>query len=108
LDICWLWSESLAVTGDELYELIDDADYTGISEFAEEEEEMNIAREKVKYLTQSLEGINADSITIFLNSAVETRFLTVDEIERMESVLHDYLCTDNEILIKKEEFINLL
>lgn len=126
LDKCWLWVESHAVTGDELYELIDNADYTGISEFAEEEEEMNIARlwsllvdavaytsweafnlEKVKYLPQSLEGIHADSITIFLNSAVETSFLKVDEIERMESVLHDYLCTDNKILINREEFIKL-
>ncbi|NMD71609.1 hypothetical protein HHO41_15010 [Bacillus sp. DNRA2] len=126
LDKCWLWVESHAVTGDELYELIDNADFTGISEFAEEEEDLNIARiwsllvdavaytsweaykkEEVKYLPQSLEGINADSITILLNSAVETSFLTIDEIERMESVLHDYICTNNPILIKKEEFIKL-
>ena len=44
LDKCWLWIESHAVTGDELYELIDNADFTGISEFAEEEEDLNIAR----------------------------------------------------------------
>ncbi|MDI5789550.1 Imm6 family immunity protein [Bacillus licheniformis] len=44
LDKCWLWVESHAVTGDDLYELIDNADFTGISEFAEEEEDSNIAR----------------------------------------------------------------
>lgn len=126
LDKCWLWVESYAVTGDELYELIDNADFTGISEFAEEEEDLNIAilwsllvdavaytsweaykKEKVKYLPQSLEGINADSITIFLNSAVETSFITVDEIERMESILIDYQCTDYEFPVKREEFIKL-
>ncbi|MEC4629858.1 Imm6 family immunity protein, partial [Bacillus safensis] len=109
LDKCWLWIESHAVTGDELYELIDNADFTGISEFAEEEEDLNIARiwsllvdavaytsweayknEKVKYLPQSLESITTDSITIFLNSAVETSFITVEEIKEMETVINNY------------------
>ncbi|EST10768.1 Imm6 family immunity protein [Sporolactobacillus laevolacticus] len=126
LDKCWLWVESHAVTGDELYELIDNADFTGISEFAEGEEDLNIARlwsllvdavaytsweaykkEKVKYLPQSLEGITTDSITIFLNSAVETSFITVEEIKRMETVINDYKGTNNEIPKKREEFINL-
>ncbi|MEC1448540.1 Imm6 family immunity protein [Bacillus haynesii] len=44
LNKSWLWVESYAVTGDDLYELIDNADFTGISEFAEEEEDLNIAR----------------------------------------------------------------
>jgi len=88
LDKYWLWVESEAVTGDELYELIDNADYTGISEFMEEEDNLNIALmwsllvdavaytswaackfEKVKYLPQSLEGFADDSIAIILNSA---------------------------------------
>ncbi len=34
LNKCWLWVESHAVTGDDLYELIDNAYFTGISEFA--------------------------------------------------------------------------
>ena len=88
MDKYWLWVESEAVTGDELYELIDNADYTGISEFMEEEDNLNIALmwsllvdavaytswaackfEKVKYLPQSLEGFADDSIAIILNSA---------------------------------------
>lgn len=119
LDKCWLWGESHTVTGDELYEL-------GISEFAEEEEDLNMARlwsllvdavaytsweayknEKVKYVPQALEGISADSITVFLNSAVETGFITVEEIERMELVLYDYECTSNETPIKREDFMKL-
>ncbi|MED4390541.1 Imm6 family immunity protein [Priestia aryabhattai] len=126
LDKCWLWGESHTVTGDELYELIDSADYTGISEFAEEEEDLNMARlwsllvdavaytsweayknEKVKYVPQALEGIGADSITVFLNSAVETGFITVEEIERMELVFYDYECTSNETSIKREDFMKL-
>jgi len=76
LDKCWLWVESGAVTGDELYELIGNADYTGISEYMEEEENLNIAlmwsllvdtvaytawaaykREEVKYLPQALKAL---------------------------------------------------
>ncbi|MGG0656870.1 Imm6 family immunity protein [Rummeliibacillus pycnus] len=126
LNKCWLWVEAHAVSGDELYELIDNADYTGISEFAEEEEDLDIARlwsllvdavaytsweaykkEKVKYLPQSLEGINDDSIDIFTKSAVETSFLTIDEIERMTSVLNNFQFSDSESSIKREEFIKL-
>nr|WP_256213143.1 Imm6 family immunity protein [Bacillus sp. OV322] len=68
---------------------------------------MNYKKEKAKYLPQSLEGINADSITILLNSAVETAFLTTDEIKRMELILQAYSCTNNAILIKRKEFIKL-
>jgi len=126
LDKCWLWVESHTVTGDELYELIDNADYTGISEFAEEEEDLNMARlwsllvdavaytsweayknEKVKYVPQALEGIGADSITVFLNSAIDTNFITVDEMKTIESVLRDYKCTGNKILVKREDFMKL-
>ncbi|KMN45567.1 Imm6 family immunity protein [Bacillus sp. LK2] len=126
LDKCWLWVESHAVTGDELYELIDNADFTGISEFAEEEEDLNIARiwsllvdavaytsweayknEKVKYLPQSLESITTDSITIFLNSAVETSLITVEEIKEMETVINNYWSTNTEIPTKREDFINI-
>ena len=126
LDKCWLWVESHAVTGDDLYELIDNADFTGISEFAEEEEDLNIARlwsllvdavaytsweaykkEKVKYLPQALESINNDSITIFLNSAVETGFITLKEIEKIGKGIENYQSTNTEIPTKREEFIKL-
>lgn len=63
--------------------------------------------EKVKYVPQALEGIGADSITVFLNSAVETGFITVEEIERMELVLYDYECISNETSIKREDFMKL-
>ncbi|NPC93868.1 hypothetical protein HOO54_17000 [Bacillus sp. WMMC1349] len=127
LDKCWLWVESKDVTGDELYEFIDNVDYTGISEFAEEEEDLNIARlwsvlvdavaytsweaykkEKVKYLPQSLEGID-DDITNFLNCAVETSFLTINELNRMKYDFHNYHCIDNnKIPVKRQEFIKLI
>jgi hypothetical protein len=117
LDKCWLWVESHTVTGDELYELIDNVDYTGISEFAEEEEDLDIARlwsllvdavaytsweaykkEKVKYLPQALEGIGADSINVFLNSAVETG------IEFLDSTGG----TDKSVIVDYETFLNYL
>lgn len=126
LDRCWLWVESHVITGDELYELIDNADFTGISEFAEEEEDLNIARiwsllvdavaytsweayrnEKVKYLLQALESNTNNSITFFLNSAVETSFIKLEEIKRMETFIYDYWSTNTEIPTKKEDFINI-
>ncbi|WP_267903267.1 MULTISPECIES: Imm6 family immunity protein [Virgibacillus] len=107
----------------ELYELIDNADFTGISEFSEEEENLSIARiwsllvdavaytsweayknEEVKYLPQSLESITTDSIITFLNSAVETSFVKVEEIKRMEKVYNDYRSTNAEIPKKREIF----
>ncbi|MEW4284572.1 Imm6 family immunity protein [Priestia koreensis] len=126
LDRCWLWVESHAVTGDELYELIDRADFTGISEFAEEELDLNVARvwsllvdvvaytsweayknENVKYLPQSLESISINSISIFLHSAVETSFITVKEIEQMEAVMTNYRSKNTEIPTRREDFINI-
>lgn len=125
LDKCWLWVESHAVTGDELYELIDNADFTGISEFAEEEEDLRIARiwallvdavaytsweayknENVKYLPQSLESINTDSIIIFLNSAVETSFVKVEEIKKIEKIINDYRIKNTALPKKREDFID--
>lgn len=44
LDKCWIWVESHAISGDELYEFIDNAEVTGISEFTEKEEDLNMAR----------------------------------------------------------------
>ncbi|RYI28832.1 hypothetical protein EVU96_12950 [Bacillus infantis] len=126
LDKCWLWVESHAVAGDEIYELIDNADFTGISEFAEEEEDLDIAgvwsilvdavaytsweayrNEKVKYLPQSLESINTDSITIFLNSALQTSFVKEEEIKRMEKVIRDYINEDKEFPTEREGFLKI-
>ncbi|KOO43031.1 Imm6 family immunity protein [Priestia koreensis] len=126
LDRCWLWVESHAVTGDALYELIDRADFTGISEFAEEELDLNVAKvwsllvdavaytsweayknENAKYLPQSLESISINSISIFLHSAVETSFITVEEIEQMAAVMTNYRSENTEIPTRREDFINI-
>lgn len=126
LDKCWLWVESGAVTGDELYELIDNADYTGISEYMEEEENLNIAlmwsllvdtvaytawaaykREEVKYLPQALEGFAADSITIILNSAVENDLILIEEAEQMKLALTVTNFTDTD-KVDRQDFLKLI
>lgn len=127
LDKCWLWVESHGITGDKLYELIDNADYTGISEFAEDEDDLNAAKlwsllvdavgytsweaykkEKVEYLPQSLEAINNDSISNFIDSAIETTFLTDNEIKRMIAVLSEYSHLNKTTLANREDFFKLL
>lgn len=113
LDMCWSWVETNAVSGDELYELIDNADFTGISEFIEDEEDLNISKlwsllvdavayisweayqsENVKFLPQSLEGINNESIITFVNSAFEAGFISLDQIQIMEGVIGNIQCKD--------------
>jgi len=106
LDKCWLLAENNSISGDELYEMIDNPECTGISEFAEDEEDLNIGRiwsllvdtvsytswkaykkEKTKYLPQALEGIKEDSLLVFIESAVETTFITKEELDVMEQHL---------------------
>ena len=86
--------------------MIDNPECTGISEFAADEEDLDIARvwsllvdvvsytswkaykkEKTKYLPQALEGIKEDSILVFIESAVETTFITKEELDVMEQHL---------------------
>ncbi|PEJ35498.1 Imm6 family immunity protein [Bacillus pseudomycoides] len=106
LDKCWIWIESKGVCGDDLYELIDDADCTSISEFAEKEEDLRLARlwslivdvvsytawkaytrENTKYLPQALEGIKEEHLKIVIESAVETAFIMKEEIQSMQQSL---------------------
>ncbi|MCD7036739.1 immunity 6 family protein [Metabacillus sp. GX 13764] len=125
LDACWLWVERGDINADSLYELIDNEDFTGISEYAEEEEDLNIARlwsllvdavsytawqaykkEGAKYLPQSLEGIKDESIEVYINSATETTFINDEEIEEiLERILAEYEEL-KDIIITKEYFLN--
>lgn len=66
-----------------------------------------IKKEKVKYLPQALEGINNDSIIIFLNSAVETSFITPKEVEKIGKSIEVYQNKNNEIPTKRGEFLKL-
>lgn len=128
LDKCWIWVESDGISGDDLYELIDNAEGIGISEFAEDEENINIAKawlflvdtvsytawnaykkENTKYLPQALEGIKEESFIILLESAVETSFITKDEIAIMEQrLLLNYQTIDEKRLVIRDDFIRNL
>ena len=125
LDKCWKWAENKSISADDLYELIDNAECTGISEFAEDEENLDIARlwslivdivsytawmgykkENTKYLPQALESIKEDSIIILLKSAVETNFITEKEVLIMQQKLLSNYKSDEDMVISKEDFIN--
>ncbi|MFY4775058.1 Imm6 family immunity protein [Metabacillus sp. RGM 3146] len=124
LDTCWAWVESYSVSGDEIYELIDNAEFEGISEFAEDEEDLNIARmwsllvdtvaytawqaykkEKTKYLPQALEGIKEDSLDVYYQSALETSFITNEQIQNMKRQLMKNQQYFNGVTITKEDFL---
>ena len=126
LDTCWNWFENGNISGDELYEIIDNAECTGISEFVAYEKDIRLARiwcllvdivsymawieykkEKVKYLPQALEGIREDSILVLLDSAVETTFITEDEISMMQNkLLHCLDSTENK-KVNKDFFMTI-
>ncbi|MGE6260573.1 Imm6 family immunity protein [Heyndrickxia sporothermodurans] len=124
LDKCWAWVENKRVSGDDLYELIDNAECTGISEFAEDEEDLEIARlwsllvdivsytawkaykrEKTIYLPQALEGIKEESVAILIESAIETTFITKEKIQLMEQRLLNKLQVSNDKTITRYDFM---
>ncbi|MBR4083986.1 MAG: hypothetical protein IKK33_06845 [Lachnospiraceae bacterium] len=106
LDKCWKWCEDRSISGDDLYEIIDNAECVGISEFAEAEEDLSIARlwsllvdtvaytawmayeeEKTIYLPQMIEGISEESIFVIIESAIKTGFITQREIDEVVDLL---------------------
>lgn len=123
LNKCWVWAENNGVLGDDLYELVDNAECTGIFEHLANEDDLKIARiwsllvdlvcytswnaykkENVKYLPQALEGIKENSINIFIESAIETAFITTDEITLMkQQLLSNYEISDGKIVIIRED-----
>lgn len=124
LNKCWTWAESNGISGDDLYELIDNADCTGISEFAENEEDLNIAsiwsvlvdtvsytswkaykKEKTKYLPQALESIKEESLMIFIESVIEAGFITKGTITVMEKNLFSSNQMKEGIVIVKDDFM---
>lgn len=125
LNNCWIWVESNGISGDDLYELIDNAECKGISEFAEDEEDLNIAKlwsllvdtvsytswnvykkENTKYLPQALKSINEESFIILIESAVETGFISKDEIAAMEQhLLFHYQNSNDSIVLIREDFM---
>ncbi|CAI8727584.1 hypothetical protein EMIT074MI3_10569 [Bacillus licheniformis] len=58
-------------------------------------------------MPQALEGINKDSITIFLNSTVETGFITSKEVEKIRKGIEVYQSAKEEIPTNREAFIKL-
>lgn len=124
LDRCWKCIESEEVLGDALYELIDNPECVGISEYAEEEENINFSKlwyllvdivaytawieykkENVSCLPQALESIKDDSIVAIIESAVDTAFITEEEIEKIyNQILANLNIEGNKI--KKELFMS--
>ncbi len=61
-------------------------------------------KEKTKYLPQALEGIKEDSLLIFMQSAVETTFITKEELDLIKhNFLSNYQTNYNGII--RSDFI---
>lgn len=127
LDNCWKWYENRGISGDDLYEIIDNAECVGISEFAEMEEDLNIARlwsllvdtvayvswvaymeEKAMYLPQMIEGIGEESITIIIESAIKTGFITKSEIDELLNELVINARNGVSKVVNKEDVLNTI
>lgn len=99
---CRAWVKNRELSGDDLYELLDNPECTGISEFAMEEDDISMINtwnllvdivaytswiayknENAKYLPQALEGIREENIKDILENAIETGFVTEQDILNM-------------------------
>lgn len=66
-------------------------------------------KENTKYLPQALEGIKEENIIIFVESAVETTFITRKEIEEMEQrLLSNFQLSADKTILKRDDFMNKL
>ncbi|WPC42635.1 Imm6 family immunity protein [Clostridium sp. JS66] len=102
LDKCWQWVEGDKVSGDDLYELIDNEECSGVSEYASEEETKDMKymwhlvtdavcfaswsaykEDGEKYLPQILEGIHRRHMADFNKNVLITGLMKEDEIMDM-------------------------
>lgn len=102
LDKCMSWSQEKNVSADELYELIDNPECTGISEFIDEENDSKTAslwcllvdivsytawiayrKEKTKYLPQALEGIREEDFSYIINDVIENELISDTEVMKI-------------------------
>lgn len=129
LDKCWEWVENGNVPADDLYDLIDNAECTGVSEYGITEAEY---RKKVmwytlvdaiaytswqaynaegcKYLPQSIEGIDEAAIDDFIKNAADTQVFNVGDIDELKEFLLKECPVNNPIKsrIVKEEILKRL
>ncbi|MDF2521143.1 MAG: hypothetical protein K0R84_1771 [Clostridia bacterium] len=126
LDKCWDWVEKGSVKADSLYELIDNAECTGISEFGMEEEEYQreamwytlvdavaytswqaFNRENYRYLPQAIEGIDEEEINDFINNAADTQVFSIEDIDDLKRFLLEEYSLNSPLngRIKKEEIL---
>ncbi|MGL4655402.1 MAG: Imm6 family immunity protein [Sarcina sp.] len=102
LDKCWMWVKGSEVSGDDLYELIDNEECTGISEYDSEEEADDMrymwqlltdafsfiswnAYKKAgeKYLPQALEGIHKEDIEVFNRNVLDLGLLKEADLKEI-------------------------
>lgn len=68
---------------------------------------MEYKKEKTRYLPQALEGIREESILVLAESAVETSFITEEEISLIQNRILSCLDTIEKGQMKKDLFITL-
>lgn len=124
LDKCWEWVENGNVNADDLYELIDNGECTGVSEYGMKEVEYQrkvmwytlvdaIAytswqaynRENYTYIPQAIEGIEEDGIDNFIKNATDTKKFNIDDIDDLKEFLLKGYSLNNplkDILIEDE------
>lgn len=128
LDKCWDWVEGGQVSGDDLYELIDNEECTGISEYSGEEKQKDMKymwhlltdavcfaswsaykEEGEVYLPQILEGIHRRSIADFDENVFATGLIKEQEIADLKSKFCSLIEDVGENgRIKRQSFLHLV
>lgn len=103
IELCWRWVERGDITADDLYELIDNAECSGISEYGENEHKKEIKEmwyilvdtvsyvtriaymnEGIKYLPQAIEGINKESILTLMHNIECVGIISEEELDNYQ------------------------
>ncbi|MEH6848910.1 MULTISPECIES: Imm6 family immunity protein [Bacillus] len=130
LDKCWQWVECKGILADDLYELIDSRDCYDITEFAEDEDDMNRAEvwyalvdavsytiwqayknENAKYVPQAIEIIKDELIEDLIQHTTDTGFFYVECIEKLRNYLLENYLVDSAWesgAITKEEIMKMV
>ncbi|KRE38717.1 Imm6 family immunity protein [Paenibacillus sp. Soil522] len=127
LEVCWKWVENKNVSGDSIYEYLDNGDETGLliqMQYEKDEQKVNVwncvidaiaftnwkayQNDGEKYLPAPIEAVDEDLINHFITS-----FNLVDSsdaliIERVENYLLTNFPSSNSSLIVKSEIMKAI
>ncbi|XEC94343.1 Imm6 family immunity protein [Paenibacillus tarimensis] len=127
LEVCWNWVENKDVSGDSIYEYLDNGDETGLliqMQYEKDEQKVNVwncvvdaiaftnwkayQNDGEKYLPAPIEAVDEDLINHFITSFNLVDSSDASIIERVENYLLTNFPSSNSSLIVKSEIMKAI